>query len=195
MRLDINLLPQIERKKSNSLIVGLLVAVLCIGLLFVGVKYFTLNSEIKLLSTEQQALTTEIDTYNEKIANLQKESQGSLAQSVQFVESVSYPVTPIIDSLERHLESYEKLTNINYGDEGILVKIDFETLKDVSIYVQKLLLDNLYSDVQIERVVAFKPEKDEYKNATADEDLVPRYAAEIKLAISNSNLLAEVERP
>ncbi|MEK5481370.1 PilN domain-containing protein [Viridibacillus sp. FSL R5-0888] len=192
---DINLLPKIERKKTNSLLFWLFVAVICLLFIAIGVKYFSLKSEVESLSSEQQGLSTEIDRYKDQIANIQKQSQGTLAQSVQFVESVSYPVTPIIDSLEGHLESYEKLTDIKYGAEGIAVTIDFETLNDVSLYVQKLLMDHLYTDVQIEKVTSFKPEKNEYNDADSDEDLVPRYTAEFKLAISNSDLLAEVERP
>ncbi|MGE7921815.1 hypothetical protein ACQKND_01385 [Viridibacillus arvi] len=192
---DINLLPKVERKKTNSLLLWLYVVVVCLLLIAIGVKYFSLKSEIESLTSEQQSLSTEINSYKGQITNIQKQSQGTLAQSVQFVESISYPVTPIIDSLEGHLESYEKLTDINYGAEGIAVTIDFETLNDVSLYVQKLLMDHLYTDVQIEKVTAFKPEKNEYNNADSDEDLVPRYTAEFKLAISNSDLLAEVERP
>lgn len=192
---DINLLPKIERKNTHSLFLWLFIAVVCLLLIAIGVKYFALKSEIESLTSEQQSLSTEINSYKGQIANIQKQSQGTLAQSVQFVESISYPVTPIIDSLEGHLESYEKLTDIKYGAEGIAVTIDFETLNDVSLYVQKLLMDHLYTDVQIEKVMAFKPEKNEYNNADSDENLVPRYTAEFKLAISNSDLLAEVERP
>jgi Tfp pilus assembly protein PilN len=192
---DLNLLPKIERKKTSSLLLWLFVAVVCLLLIAAGVKYFALKSEIETLTAEQQDISVKIDGYNDQISNFEQRSQGSLEQSVQFVESVSYPVTPIIDSLERHLESYEKLTKMNFNDEGITVNIDFETLNDVSIYVQKLLEDNLYTDVQIDKVTAFKPEKNEYNNADSDEDLVPRYTAELKLAISNSDLLAEVVHP
>lgn len=192
---DINLLPKIERKKTSSLLLWLFVAVVCLLLIAAGVKYFALKSEIETLTAEEQEISAKIDDYNDQISNFEQQSQGSLEQSVQFVESVSYPVTPIIDSVERHLEPYEKFTKMNFNDEGITVNIDFETLNDVSIYVQKLLEDNLYTDVQIDKVTAFKPEKNEYNNADSDEGLVPRYTAEIKLAISNSDLLAEVEHP
>lgn len=192
---DINLLPKVEKRTTNSKVLWL--GVLIAGLMFIvfGVYYFSLKGELQSLDSQQQTLSNEVDSYNKQIANFQKESQGSFDQSVKYVESVSYPVTPIINSIESHLESYEKLTNITYGESGVTITADFETLHGVSTYVQNLLTDKLFTDVQVSSVTSFEPDKKEYQNATASDQLVPRYTATIQLTINQANLLAESERP
>lgn len=192
---DINLLSNVEKSTSQKPAVWLAVLIAGLMALVFGLYYFSLASDIKSLDSQQQALSSEVDSYHKQIANFQKESPGSFEQSVKFVEAVSYPVTPIIDSIESHLESYEKLTDITYGESGIEITADFETLHGVSTYVQNLMTDKLYTDVQVSSVSSFKPEKAEYQNATASELLVPRYKATIQLKINQANLLAEGERP
>lgn len=193
---DINLLlPKLEKRTSNrtTLWLGVVIAVLIVTIF--GIYYFTLNSEVQSLRSQQQNLSKEVDRYNKQMTNFQNESQGSYDQSVKFVESVSYPVTPIIDSIESHLESYEKLTNITYTESGVNITADFETLHGVSTYVQNLMTDKLYTDVQVSSVTSFDPDKKEYQNATASDLLVPRYTATIELKLNQANLLAEGERP
>lgn len=192
---NINLLPKVEKSTSNRtmLWLGVVIAVLIVTVF--AIYYLTLNSEVQSLRSQQQNLSKEVDRYNEQITNFQNESQGSYDQSVKFVESVSYPVTPIIDSLEGHLESYEKLTNVTYTESGVNITADFETLHGVSTYVQNLMTDKLYTDVQVSSVTSFDPDKKEYQNATASDLLVPRYTATIELKLNQANLLAEGERP
>lgn len=192
---NINLLPKVEKRASNRTMLWLSVVIAALMVTVFAIYYFTLKSEVQSLNSQQQALSNEVDQYNKQITNFQNESQGSYDQSVKFVESVSYPVTPIIDSLEGHLESYEKLTNITYSESGVTITADFETLHGVSTYVQSLLTDRLYTDVQVASVVSFKPDKKEYQDATQSEKLVPRYTATIQLKVNTSNLLAEAERP
>lgn len=192
---NINLLPKVEKRTSNRtmLWLGIVIALLIVTVF--AIYYLTLKSEVQSLRSQQQNLSKEVDRYNKQMTNFQSESQGSYDQSVKFVESVSYPVTPIIDSLEGHLESYEKLTNITYTESGVNITADFETLHGVSTYVQNLMTDKLYTDVQVSSVTSFEPDKKEYQNATASDLLVPRYTATIELKLNQANLLAEGERP
>ncbi len=192
---DINLLPKVEKRATNS--PALWVIVILIALMFIafGIYYGLLKSNISSLESQQQALSSEMENYKKQMTSVNNQSQDSFDQSVKFVESVSYPVTPVIDSIEGHLESYEKLTNITYGEAGVTITVDFETLNGVSLYVQKLLTDPLYTDVQVESVTSFEPDKKEYQDATPSDLLVPRYTASIKLTLNQANLLAEVKRP
>ena len=192
---DINLLPKVEKRTTNSPILWLVVLIVTLMFIVFGIYYFSLKGDIQSLDSQQQTLSNEVDHYNKQIANFQNVSKGSFDQSVKFVESVSYPVTPIIDSIESHLESYEKLTNITYDESGVTMTADFETLHGVSSYVQNLMADKLYTDVQVASVTSFEPDKKEYQDATASDQLVPRYTATIQLKINQANLLAEGERP
>ena len=192
---ELNLLPKVEKRtsKNSALLMALLIAVLMT--VVYGIYYFTLANDIKSLDSQQQALSSEVDSYNKQLANFQLDSQDSFDQSVSYVEAISYPVTPIIESVESHLESYEKLTNITYGETGVTLTADFETLHGVSKYVQNLVTDPLYTDAQVTSVTAFEPEKKEYQEATVSDKLIPRYTATIQLMINQTKLLAEGERP
>lgn len=192
---DINLLPKVEKRASkNSTWLLAIIIVVLFSIIF-GIYYASLRSDVKALDAQQQALSNEINAYQKQIDRFQKESQGSFDQSVKYVESVSYPVTPIIDSIESHLQSYEKLTDLTYGEAGVTITADFETLHGVSTYVQNLLTDPLYTDVQVTSITSFEPDKKEYQEATPNDRLVPRYTATIQLTVNQVKLLAEGERP
>ena len=50
--------------------------------------------------SQQQALSSEMENYKKQMTSVNNQSQDSFDQSVKFVESVSYPVTPVIEVLK-----------------------------------------------------------------------------------------------
>lgn len=188
---NINLLPKVERRTSNKSLLWLSGTILLLIFLGVGFYYYSLQSDVKSLIQQHQNLASQIEASQKEVANLQTAGPGSFDQSVQYVESVSYPVTPIIDSVKGYLASYEKLTSLTYGETGVTVIIDFETLHGISTYVQNVLTDPLFSDVQVTSVESFDPAKKEYEEAVESDHLIPRYKATMLLSINRAKLLAE----
>lgn len=188
---NINFLPKVERRTSNKSLLLLSGTILLLIFIGVGSYYYSLQNEVKSLTQQHQNLVIQNEASAKEMASLQSAGQGSFDQSVQYVESVSYPVTPIIDSVKGYLASYEKLTSLTYGETGVTVIIDFETLHGISTYVQNVLTDPLFSDVQVTSVESFDPAKKEYEEAVESDHLIPRYKATMVLSINRVKLLAE----
>ncbi|MGR6896782.1 hypothetical protein [Rummeliibacillus sp. BSL5] len=188
---NINLLPKVERRTPDKSLLWLSGTILLLIFIGVGSYCYSLQSDVNSITQQHQNLASQIEASQKELATLQTAGQGSFDQSVQYVESVSYPVTPIIDSVKGYLASYEKLTSLTYGETGVTVIIDFETLHGISTYVQNVLTDPLFSGVQVTSVESFDPAKKEYDEAIESDHLIPRYKATMVLSINRAKLLAE----
>lgn len=136
---DINLLPKIEKGATSLklafILVGIL-SILTIGLL--AITYFSAKSEIASAIPERDSLLLTRDTLNAELTTSQTGSQGSLEESVAFVERVSYPVSPIIVETRNLLPTDTYLRSYAFSETGVQVAVDFETLNAISSYVSQL---------------------------------------------------------
>ena len=182
---DINLLPKIEKGATSFklafILVGIL-SILTIGLL--AITYFGARSEIASAIPERDSLLLTRDTLNAELASLQTGSQGSLEESVAFVERVSYPVSPIIIETRNLLPTDTYLRSYAFSETGVQVAVDFETLNAISSYVSQLEKSPYFNDVQVGTIQNFElnPTNEEV-NDTQQFTEVPRYSVEIFLVI------------
>lgn len=189
---DINLLPKIEKGATSFklafILVGIL-SILTIGLL--AITYFGARSEIASAIPERDSLLLTRDTLNAELASLQTGSQGSLEESVAFVERVSYPVSPIIVETRNLLPTDTYLRSYAFSETGVQVAVDFETLNAISSYVSQLEKSPYFSDVQVGTIQNFElnPTGEEV-NDTQQFTEVPRYSVEIFLVIDQLHVAA-----
>ena len=137
-------------------IVGLIVAYL----LF----YFYVKSDLARLTAEEQALTTQLDRLQQELDARQSVDQGSLEESVTFIQGVSYPVTPLIDETRNLLPTHSYLRSYVFGENTVNIEVDFETMTDISKYVERLLMSSYFTDAQINTVSNFDIELGEQRN-------------------------------
>lgn len=183
---NINLLPELEKKTTSpKLLYTVLVTgiVICFAYLF-----FVLDStkdELVALSDVEQTLTKQRDELRLELDVRQTENQGSLEQVVQFVQSVSYPVTPLIDETRALLPAHSYLRSYAFGAEAINISVDFESMKDISTYVERLLASDYFIDTQISTISNFDVQLNEQKELTPEEKFkqMPRYAVTITAMI------------
>ncbi|MBM7665439.1 hypothetical protein JOC25_001914 [Solibacillus kalamii] len=189
---DINLLPKIEKGATSLklafILVGIL-SVLTIGLL--AITYFSARSEIASTIPERDSLVLTRDALNAELASAQTGSQGSLEESVAFVERVSYPVSPIIIETRNLLPTDTYLRSYAFSETGVQVAVDFETLNAISVYVSQLEKSPYFDDVQVGTIQNFElnPTGEEV-NDTQQFTEVPRYSVEIFLVIDQLHVAA-----
>ena len=182
---DINLLPKIEKGATSFklafILVGIL-SILTIGLL--AITYFSAKSEIASAIPERDSLLQTRDALNAEVTSSQTGSQGSLEESVAFVERVSYPVSPIIIETRNLLPTDTYLRSYAFSETGVEVAVDFETLNAISSYVSQLEKSPYFDDVQVGTIQNFElnPTGEEV-NDTQQFTEVPRYSVEIFLVI------------
>lgn len=120
---EINLLPQLERRKSSNIL--LIFSAIVIGLIvvFLCVQFFTLKKEIKGLEVEETQRVVERDLLSAEISAVNPEEQGTHSTAVVFVETVSYPVSPLIDELYSLIEVNTYLRSYQFNEAGIFYQL------------------------------------------------------------------------
>lgn len=183
---DINLMPKIEKGESSSKFVLIVIGILTI--LTVGVlawMFFNAKSELSSVKVEHTSLVSTRDALQVEVDSYEFMNQGTLEESVAFVERVSYPVTPIIDETRGLLSQNTYLRSYEFSEVGVQIEVDFETLNSISGYVSNLESSPFFDDVQVGAIHNFEVNPaGEEKSVAAQFEEVPRYTVEINLMIN-----------
>lgn len=184
---NINLLPKVEQDDRNAKKLLILVAIVILLLLFV-MSWFT-RKDVVNLTIEQQLLQSERDELQIELTNLQNLNQGSLEESVDFVERVSYAITPLIDETQDLLPDNTYLRSYSFGESAVSFSVDFETLNTISMYIERLERSAYFLDVQVGSIASFELTPDgQEQNETLKFTEVPRYTVEVTLTINETYL-------
>lgn len=190
MATEINLLPKYDRRKSNIFVLSIVLgALLAIFFVFLLMQYINTKSELEVLTTKDNQLLATKTEKELALNNLQGVNTDSFAASVDFVESVSYPVTPLLDELESYLNGNSYLTSYSFSESSVSITADFETLSDVAKYVESLTKSAYFYDVQVNNVSKFNVEASETEgNLDEDFSVIPRHSVQFDLLINDAYL-------
>ena len=185
---EINLLPKMERQKSNSILIiaiGFILFITVILLFFV--QYFSIKGDIETLTAEETYSVAEREDLKQLVNDINMSGQGNIQTSVSFAESVSKPVSPLLIEVNALLEEHTYLREYEFTNQSINISIDVETMMSLSKLVDKLLVSKYFSDVKVESVTSF-----ELSNSTESIEerfeIIPRYSAIINLVVNQSYL-------
>ena len=189
---EINLLPNLEKKKGTpTLLYAVLIVITAIVLAYMIFLYFGAKSDISTFSKQEQDLSMQRDELQQELATKNNVNAGSLAQSVKFVENVAYPVTPLIAETQVLLSEHTYVRGYTFNEESVTVTIDFETMNDISRYVEKLGASKYFRDTQVDTIenfeVAFGEQTDDKRTEDKFKE-IPRYTVTVKLFIDYSYL-------
>ncbi len=183
---DINLLPQLEKRTTSpKLFYSLVIVIVGLIVAYLLFLFFTSKGELSRLTAEEQALTTQLDQLQQELDARQNVDQGSLEESVTFIQSLSYPVTPLIGETKTLLPTHSYLRSYIFGENSVNIEVDFETMTDISKYVERLLMSSYFTDAQINTVSNFEIELGEQRALTPQQKFkeVPRYSVSITATI------------
>lgn len=188
---DINLLPQLEKRAdAPKLFYSLLILVVGIIITYLIFLYFTAKSDLSILLTEEESLTTQVDQLQQELDVKQSVNQGSLEESLHFVQNVSYPVTPLMEETQKLLPAYSYLRNYEFGPGLINITVDFESMPDISKYVERLLASQYFTDAKINSISNFYVQVSGQKELTSEQKFkeIPRYSVSITATINQMYL-------
>ena len=184
---DINLLPKVEQNDSNARNFLILVAIVVLILLFV-MTWFA-RKDVVNLTIEEQLLQSERDGLQEELTIFQGLNQGSLQESVDFVERVSYAITPLIDEAQGLLPDNTYLRSYSFGESTVSFSVDFETLNAISTYIERLERSAYFVDVQVDSIANFDlAPTEEEQNEEQKFTQIPRYTVDATLTINETYL-------
>ncbi|MEQ6355013.1 hypothetical protein ABNX05_10335 [Lysinibacillus sp. M3] len=183
---EINLLPDLEKKHSTPALFYI-VFIILIGMIvgYMIFLFFQAKSDLTKLSAQEMELSSQHEQLQTELDVKRNVNEGSLEQSVQFVEKVSYPVTPLMDETQVLLPEQTYLRDYVFGEKNVEVTADFETMSAISSYLEKLTVSRYFNDIQVDTISNFdvaigNQEEENTKNKFKE---VPRYSATITLGI------------
>ncbi|KGR84833.1 PilN domain-containing protein [Lysinibacillus odysseyi] len=182
---DINLLPNTgrdeERSRIQYIILGIIVFLL---LAFLSWMYFSARANVTNLTNQEQTLQAEYDTVQKELEELQGAEQGSIEESLTFIEQISYPVTPLIGETQVLLPENTYLRSFSFDQTAVHFTIDFEILNAISTFIERLEQSPYFLDVQVGEIANF-----EIGQSTDEKDMeerfneLPRYTVEMTVLI------------
>lgn len=184
---DINLIPKLEQEQTGSKVLYMILGIVVLLVLtFFTWQYFGARSNIVTLQGEETNLIKQRDNLKTELEVLTAKNQSSLEQSIEFVKQVSYPVSPIIDETQNLQPDHSYLREYSFEAESVTIKLDFETLEDVSEYVSRLTNSPYFKDVQVSEIS--NNDFDGSSESETDFNVVPRQQTVITLFINQSYL-------
>lgn len=150
---DINLLRRVDRRESNSmwLTAIIVIVVLAFGL---AIYWFAAQyqQEIDDLRNKQQLLQTQKKALEDEYDQLVKHDRDLFAETVAYVEGISYPVSPIFDEISKLLPPQAKVQAYSFATGLASVKFDISTITAISAYTASLENSSYFQDVQLDLI-------------------------------------------
>ena len=182
---DINLLPNTGRDEERSRIQYIILGIIAFLLLaFLSWMYFSARANVTNLTNQEQTLQAEYDTVQKELEELQGAEQGSIEESLTFIEQISYPVTPLIGETQVLLPENTYLRSFSFDQTAVHFTIDFEILNAISTFIERLEQSPYFLDVQVGEIANF-----EIGQSTDEKDMeerfneLPRYTVEMTVLI------------
>ncbi len=141
------------------------------------------------MRSEEQQVIAERNQLQEELDSMTVNT-GSLKQSIEFVEQISYPVSSIIDETIRLKTEHSYLREYAFDAKTAKVTIDFETLSDIANYLSRLTGSAYFQDVQVSSIEHFDPSDREEEKDTTNFNEIPRYEVVFTLFINQQYLAA-----
>ncbi|RKQ18032.1 hypothetical protein [Ureibacillus endophyticus] len=189
---DINLLPKVERRPNNTKLLYILLAIIALLIFSLLVwQYFSARSSLVSIVNEEQALLAQRDQLQSQL-NVYNDSKSniSLEQSVQFLDQISYHVSPLIKEILNLQPNNSFLRTYEFTEKSVTVWIDFETMNDISNYVTRLNNSDYFLDVQVSTISNFElvVESGDTAESSTNFNEQPRYTTNLTLVIDETYL-------
>ncbi|OES44233.1 hypothetical protein [Domibacillus iocasae] len=201
MQIEINLLPQKEKKRTPIWLFFLAAALCTLAAGFLFFCIYMKQNELELLE-QRLAQTVELRTTLEGSAE-QNEAASSvehLNQAANWARQEQLPVTPILDHFIERLPDRGFFQSFSYlSDESLTLLVQFDTSREAAYYLAELHESQWVSSARL-RTVETSLEEAEAKTQEAVEakNALPRYLAEYEIIMDRSSVesaLKESERP
>lgn len=157
-----------------------------------GMFIYTYFQTKEMLSVKEQAeeeLTLEKTRLENELSTLRSSDEEGLHQAVSFLEHVSHPTYLLIDELLFFLPDHGYISDYEYHYDHVVVEAQFESIRDASIYTEKLVHDSTFlSDVEIDEVETFVIEEGD---DVSQYETIPRYHVTFTLALDVEALREE----
>ncbi|GAE28596.1 type IV pilus biogenesis protein PilN [Halalkalibacter wakoensis JCM 9140] len=190
MMVEINLLPQKERKSFYSIIILLAIIIV---LLVTSLIYFMYTNNIKneIARTEQTIETTEQlrMVQEQQLADAQQSSMVDVLEAqIDWIEQQQISGVSLLSHFVRKLPEKAYFMNYTYVDQGtVQIFVQFESPIDVSSYLHELTDSRFVQSADLLNINAQEIIDEE----GLSEDLLPRYLANFEVKLNVNEIKVE----
>lgn len=201
MLVEINLLPQKQRKSSTSLRIVLLMVLLM--LLLAALAFW----QIQRNNNEINQLQNEIANYEQTIASIQQDvNPASTSSYVELSNAVDWAANSPIKSVAvlKHLSSLlpERgfLLTYSYTETGTLsLSVQFDTKKEAAYYLKWLNDSEWINEVKLSSLASNQIETTGESgislNDSETDSYLPRYTGSFEITLNRESILLSQQQP
>lgn len=184
MLIEINLLPEKEKRNVTNVLILLIIGLLLIaGLQFLFMSYQSAQDELLEIEQEFNDITTEREMLNQQLTGGMQSDFDHLLKTVEKLEEYKVPASSILSELVRALPERGFFSSYSYTYSGkIELNAYFDIIDDVAQYTNALLILEEVESVKVNSIETYKRLEDEIDFQF--HGYLPRYLAtfEIELA-------------
>lgn len=178
----INLLPTFKMKKNNRLLIWATAAALVACIAALAWWNASVAGKLNALTEENSKRQQAVETASQQLEAYKANDEKSLQKSVAILESLSYPVTPVIEAVNKKLKDYEYKTKLTFSEDKLSLEVQYETFSDIANYIEQLQTNKLFKDIKVETIAVGTPSKEDY--TVPVDDPVLRHTAVIDLTLN-----------
>lgn len=203
MLIEINLLPQKEKRRVPLFVILLFIVLLLTASASAFIVFYMKNKELdnveqQLSNAVQLRETLEMNAVNNSGATVS--SAERLNEAIIWADRMKVPVSPIITYLVERLPERGFFQALSYtSEESLIVTIQFDTSREAAYYLSELKSSKWVDSTKILTLNTSVEESEEDAQAILDaENALPRYTAEYEIMFNtkvvNETLLQEANR-
>lgn len=184
MNPEINLLPVFEKRKPESFL-GLILFIVVLGGLIIFLAMYVMNAkqEAADLAAEEQALIAQRAQLQGQIDTAEPEPEITYEDAVLFVETNSYPVSPLYEEINRIAGPTRFVKSYSFNPSQIAINVSFESKSDIAFFVEELMKSNYYEEIRVGGIteVDGNATDDQLTGVVEEEQVAPKYDANLTL--------------
>jgi type IV pilus assembly protein PilN len=197
MLIDINLLPQKERKRRLPVYIA--IAVLCITLLVSAfLIIYTQISQLKLDNlTKELEMKKEFRIQQEAAVSSVESSDGAqqLQTAVQWAEEYPIDTVPVLEHLTSLLPERGFFRQFNYTEAGTInLNVQFDTSRQAAYFLNDLKNSDWIADVKLASLETTSQGDTLDETVVLPEDqLMPRYLGQYEISLNQAVIKNELK--
>jgi type IV pilus assembly protein PilN len=189
MLIDINLLPQKERKRRLPVYIA--IGALCITLL--GMAFLLIQTQLSQQQlenlTKDLEMKKEFRLQQESAMNSVESSDGAqqLQTAVQWAEQYPIDTVPVLEHLTSLLPERGFFRQFNYTEDGMInLNVQFDTSRQAAYFLNDLKNSEWITEVKLTSLETSEGEAAGETAGLTEESLMPRYIGQYEISLNPS---------
>ncbi|MFE8696884.1 PilN domain-containing protein [Cytobacillus sp. FJAT-53684] len=196
MLVEINLLPQKEKKsKAVYIIFALIILILILAVVIFSLFIKDKNQQVEKLENQMTQINVILDAERSKLTAYESSSSiNDLETAIKWAKEQPYNTVYVLQQLTKILPDRGFVTEFEMNEENTInIAVQFDTKSEAAYYLHSLFTLDWIEEAVLNEAKTTEISKDNQDNETKEEEFLPRYVAQYELIINVSSLKASYQ--